>query len=71
LCILNYSCTTPLPTKGVGNITNAPLFVDYSGGNLRLQSNSPCHCCPVVARSKVTLSLDFIGWRARRGVLTI
>ena len=23
-------------------ITNAPLFVDYTHGNLRLQSNSPC-----------------------------
>jgi len=39
---LNYCCT-PLPASGVGNITNAPLFVDTNGwSNLRLQSNSPC-----------------------------
>ncbi len=39
----NYSCTTPDPGSGVGNITNAPLFVDTNGwSNLRLQSNSPC-----------------------------
>jgi len=38
----NHCCTTPMPTNGIGNFTNAPLFVDYAGGNLRLQSNSPC-----------------------------
>jgi hypothetical protein len=41
-CILNFCCTTP-DAGGVGNITNAPLFVDTNGwANLRLQSNSPC-----------------------------
>ena len=41
-CVLNYCCTTPLPANGVGNITNAPLFVDTNGwSNLHLRTNSP------------------------------
>jgi hypothetical protein len=40
--VVNYTCTTPMPTNGIGNFTNAPRFVDLVGGNLRLQSNSPC-----------------------------
>jgi hypothetical protein len=36
--VLNYCCTFPMPTNGVGNITN-PALLD---GNLRLQSNSAC-----------------------------
>ena len=38
---LSYCSTTPLPASGIGNITNEALFVDYTNGNLRVQSNSP------------------------------
>ena len=37
----NSCCTTPDPGVA-GNITSAPLFLDFAAGNLRLQSNSPC-----------------------------
>ena len=41
-CSLHYCCTTPLPSSGAGNFTDAPLFVNESDGDLRLQSQSPC-----------------------------
>jgi hypothetical protein len=40
--ILQYSCTTPMPTDGVGNITNEPAFINAMAGDLHLQPNSPC-----------------------------
>jgi len=39
--LIAYSCTTPTQ-PGAGNITNEPLLLDWTGGNLRLQFNSPC-----------------------------
>jgi hypothetical protein len=39
---LNYCCTTPLPTNGVGNITGPPLFMDFGAGDYRLWEGSPC-----------------------------
>ena len=42
LASLNHCCTTPMPTNGVGNTTNAPQFVNYAAGDLRQNGISPC-----------------------------
>ena len=39
---LNDCCTVPLATNGVGNFTNAPLFVNLTGGDYHLSPASPC-----------------------------
>ena len=39
---LSFSCTTPLPTNGVSNITGPPLFMDMAAGDFRLREESPC-----------------------------
>jgi len=39
---LNYCCTSPLPTNGVGNIAGPPLFMDMAAGDFRLREDSPC-----------------------------
>jgi hypothetical protein len=38
---ITFTCTFPLPTNGIGNITNAPLFTDTVAGNYQLRSGSP------------------------------
>lgn len=39
---INNSCTTPLPAGGTCNFNYDPLFTNAAGGDLHLQTNSPC-----------------------------
>lgn len=39
---VNYSCTTPLPTNGLGNLAAEPEFLDQAAGDLHLGPTSPC-----------------------------
>ena len=52
-CVFRYTCTDPLP-GGDGNVAVDPLFADFSAGNLRLLSNSPC----IEAGTNENLTLD-------------
>jgi hypothetical protein len=54
----SYCCTTRQPTNGVGNITNAPLFVNQAAGDFRLQPTSPCINAGNNAAVSVTTDLD-------------
>jgi parallel beta-helix repeat protein len=57
--VFNYSCTTPSPGTGARNITNEPVFVNPSGGDFHLQSNSPC--INAGKNSYVTVATDLDG----------
>jgi hypothetical protein len=52
-----YCSTTPLPTSGTGNFTNAPLFVNLTN-DFHLQANSPCINAGKNAYVSVTNDLD-------------
>ena len=55
---LNFCCTTPLPTNGVGNFTNPPAFVDLASADYHLQNNSPCLDAGNNAYVSTTTDLD-------------
>ncbi|NLF62496.1 MAG: hypothetical protein GX574_15255, partial [Lentisphaerae bacterium] len=38
----SYSCTSPLPVEGDGNISDDPRLVDAANGDCRLRVGSPC-----------------------------
>jgi hypothetical protein len=57
-CFLNYSCTTPMPTNGIGNITNDPAFVNPLLGDFHFQTNSPCINSGLNAYAGNTTDLD-------------
>lgn len=59
---VNYCCTVPFLNTGVGNITNAPSFVNVAEGNLDLQVGSAL--INAGSNSFVTNNFDYLG-RAR------
>ncbi len=55
---LNYCCTSPLPTNGIGNISVDPFFVNASAGDYHLQSSSPCINAGINLYAAGTTDLD-------------
>ena len=55
--LLQYSCTIPLPTDGVGNVAGPPLLMDVAAGDFRLREDSPC-----IDAGTNLLGLPIMGW---------
>jgi hypothetical protein len=53
---INFTCTTPLPGGGTGNITNNPMFV--ATNDFRLAAGSPCRDTGSNANAPAGLDLD-------------
>jgi PKD repeat protein len=63
---INYSCTSPMPTNGLGNITNEPAFMGLATGDFRLRCDSPC--IDVGTNLSTTITNDLDGnWRPLDG----
>jgi hypothetical protein len=59
LAQFDHCCTTPMPTNGVGNTTNEPLFANYLAGDLGLLGTSPC--IDAGDNSSAATSIDLTG----------
>ena len=67
---VNYCCTAPVLNTGVGNITNAPSFVNLAAGNFDLPAGSPLINAGLNAY--VTNNFDYLGRpRVSGGVVDI
>ena len=56
--LFNSCCTTPMPTNGIGNITNEPAFVNRTHSDFHLEAVSRCINAGNNAYVSITNDLD-------------